>query len=118
LFLRLEKASTDKKEGNGKKRKRVDDDDEDDEDDLTGSAWNTGDVGGFECYIEVEDDENAEAAEVFKIDQNTQTTSQLKYRKPNEMIGEEEPSLLSVSAGFNVLNLVMRDDRVMRYVRS
>lgn len=40
-------------------------DEEEDEEDDYGVLWDSGDVGGFECFIEVDQDaENAEAAEV------------------------------------------------------
>ena len=39
---------------------------DDDEGDDYGVLWDSGDVGGFECFIEADQDaENAEAAEVF-----------------------------------------------------
>lgn len=63
-------------------------------------AWEGGDAGGFECYIEAdEDSESAEAAEVYR---------------PG---AEEEGSLLSVSPGFNVMSLVLRDEGIMRFVK-
>lgn len=71
-------------------RERADDD-----------SWESGDVGGFECYIESsETSDTAEAAEV--------------YRAKDE---EDEESLLSVSPSHNVLSLVMRDQNVMRFVK-
>lgn len=43
-----------------------DDDDDDDEEDDYGVLWESGDVGGFECFIEADQDaDNAEAAEVL-----------------------------------------------------
>jgi len=63
--------------------------------------WQSGDVGGFECYIEADGQDSAEAAEVYKTDYSE----------------EEEPLLLSVSAACNTLSLVMRDSGVMRFVK-
>lgn len=87
---------------------------DDDDDNLALDLWESGDVGGFECYIEADMKQSAEAAEVYR------TTS---ADKPDNGIqgdgdGEEsEESLLSVSAGNNVLNLVMRDENVMRFIK-
>jgi Rps23 Pro-64 3,4-dihydroxylase Tpa1-like proline 4-hydroxylase len=82
-----------------------DDEEEDEEDDDRRDLWASGDVGGFECYIEA-DDESPDASEVYM----TQVTA-------NKQAAEEESSLLSVSAGFNMLNVVLRDQRVMRFVK-
>jgi Oxoglutarate and iron-dependent oxygenase degradation C-term len=60
-------------------------------------------IGGFECYIisdTVEGDATA-AAEVYKADGDGEDA-------------DPEESLLSVSPGGNVLNLVMRDQGIMR----
>jgi prolyl 3-hydroxylase /prolyl 3,4-dihydroxylase len=57
-------------------------------------------IGAFECYIVADASDTAEAAEV--------------YRSDNQ---EEEESLLSVSPGNNILSLVMRDQQVMRFVK-
>jgi hypothetical protein len=65
---------------------------EPDEDDL---VWQSGDCGGFECYIAAEDEE--EAADEYNQDDDTE--------------------LLSVSASFNTLSLVYRDPGTMRFVK-
>ena len=63
--------------------------------------WDSGDVGGFECYIAAEDDTDADAtAEVYKAEGD-----------------DEDGDLLSVQAGCNVLNIVMRDQGVMKFVK-
>ena len=87
-----------------------DDDDEDEEEDEESEEdhefrdlWASGDVGGFECYVEADED-SPDASEVY------QTTA-------NKAGQEKETSLLSVSAGFNVLNVVLRDAGVMRFVK-
>lgn len=78
-----------------------DEEDDDEDDDEEGNLWASGDVGGYECYIEADESEGAEggAAEVYRSGDGG---------------GEEgeEGSLLSVSPGFNVLSLVMRDEKV------
>ena len=67
---------------------------------LTGSdddaLWASGDVGGFECYIAAEDDDN-EADEEYDA--------------------ENDAELLSVSACNNTLSLVYRDPGTMRFVK-
>ena len=79
------------------------DDDEDEEDAGEQDAWASGDVGGFECYVEADGSgDSAEAAEV--------------YKGPGAE-GDDEPELLSLSPGPNVLSLVMRDAEVMRFVK-
>eukprot|EP00603_Paraphysomonas_imperforata_P004548 CAMPEP_0114423178 /NCGR_PEP_ID=MMETSP0103-20121206/6010_1 /TAXON_ID=37642 ORGANISM="Paraphysomonas imperforata, Strain PA2" /NCGR_SAMPLE_ID=MMETSP0103 /ASSEMBLY_ACC=CAM_ASM_000201 /LENGTH=708 /DNA_ID=CAMNT_0001591823 /DNA_START=53 /DNA_END=2179 /DNA_ORIENTATION=+ len=66
--------------------------------------WDGGDVGGFECYIAAEDDTDADAtAEVYKSEK--------------EGDENEDGDLLSVQAGCNVLNIVMRDEGVMKFVK-
>jgi Rps23 Pro-64 3,4-dihydroxylase Tpa1-like proline 4-hydroxylase len=81
--------------------------DERNDDDLEdqGEGWESGDVGGFECYIEAEiekegENKDNEAAEVYKSHDT-----------------DKEESLLSVTPGCNVLSLVMRDQEIMRFVK-
>ena len=57
-----------------------------------------GDVGGFECYIEADDDET-------------------KVEAPDEYNPDDESELLSVSAGFNTLSIVFRDPGTLRFVK-
>lgn len=59
-------------------------------------AWQLGDAGGFECYIEADDDKG-EAADEYSADDDT--------------------PLLSVSACNNTLSLVFRDPGTMRFVK-
>mmetsp|Transcript_34146 Transcript_34146/g.73798 ORF Transcript_34146/g.73798 Transcript_34146/m.73798 type:complete len:689 (-) Transcript_34146:8-2074(-) len=105
-------------EGLGRAKEEEDDDEDEDEDDEDDDdeeeeqmeedyedAWDGGEVGGFECYIEAEEDpENAEAAEVYR---------------PEKDKGAEdaETSLLSVSPCNNTLNLVLRDEGVMKFIK-
>ena len=63
------------------------------------AIWESGDVGGFECYIaadEGEDDDNGPEAEYDD---------------------EDDTRLLSVSASNNTLSLVYRDPGTMRFVK-
>lgn len=60
--------------------------------------WQSGDFGGFECYIAAdEEDEEAVAADEYNEDDDTE--------------------LLSVSASNNTLSLVYRDPGTMRFVK-
>jgi prolyl 3-hydroxylase /prolyl 3,4-dihydroxylase len=90
-----------------------DDEEEEDEEEefpLTAAElWASGDVGGFECYIEADSKNTAEAAEVY------QTKSKGKDKEGDAE--EDDTKLLSVSAGNNVLSLVMRDEDVMRFIK-
>jgi prolyl 3-hydroxylase /prolyl 3,4-dihydroxylase len=73
----------------------------DDADDEEAELWESGDAGGFECYIEA--DEDADAAATAEV-----------YRSSNE---DDESELMSIQAGNNVLNIVMRDTGVMRFIK-
>lgn len=57
--------------------------------------WETDELGGYDCYMEPDEQEDAAV-----------------YRA-NESGG----ALLSVSAAFNVLNLVVREESVMRFIK-
>lgn len=101
-------------------------DEDDDDDEEEGGVWSSGDVGGFECYIAADStEETAEAAEVFQSGYGT-TQSKPKQKnkgtskdddEENDDEEEEDTSLLSVTPGFNVLSLVLRDDKVMRFIK-
>jgi Rps23 Pro-64 3,4-dihydroxylase Tpa1-like proline 4-hydroxylase len=67
------------------------------------ALWDSGDAGGFECYIAADDDEDAEAAAV--------------YKSMGEESDDEGDQLLSVSPAANVLSLVMRNENIMRFVK-
>ena len=60
--------------------------------------WESGEVGGFHCYIEAED-EAEEAAEV--------------YQGAQQISDDDGGILLSVSPSFNTLSLALRDEGVM-----
>lgn len=62
------------------------------------AMWAEGEVGGFECYIEAEEDAVAEASDVFRMD-------------------DDDGPLLQVLARSNTLSIVLQDERVMRFVK-
>jgi prolyl 3-hydroxylase /prolyl 3,4-dihydroxylase len=63
--------------------------------------WDSGDIGGYECYIEADTDvESAATAEIYRVNDP-----------------EDDTELLSVQAGFNRLNIVLRDTEVMKFVK-
>lgn len=126
------KAETEKKK-KGKKSsvsisKESDDDEEEEvvveeenEEEDYAIQWDGGDVGGFECFIEADDDaETAEAAEVYRQEKEEEageeeekdmtTADKTKNRK-------EQSTLLSVSARTNSLSLVLRDEGIMKFVK-
>jgi hypothetical protein len=74
-------------------------------------AWESGDVGGFECYIEADDidddDRNGEKG-------GTGKTGNGPADEYNE---DDDTELLSVSASNNTLSLVYRDPGTMRFVK-
>mmetsp|Transcript_7987 Transcript_7987/g.12224 ORF Transcript_7987/g.12224 Transcript_7987/m.12224 type:complete len:567 (-) Transcript_7987:279-1979(-) len=64
------------------------------------AVWESGDCGGFECYIEADDD-----------------TEDGKTEAADEYNDEDDSELLSVSACNNTLSLVYRDPGTMRFVK-
>jgi len=64
------------------------------------SNWEDEDVGGFECYIEKDEDSALEASAVYK-----------------QSINVEDGPLVNFQASFNTLCLVCRDEGVMRFVK-
>jgi hypothetical protein len=81
-------------DNNGEEKQSDKEPTEPDEDDI---IWQSGDCGGFECYIAADDEEETEAADEYNQDDDTE--------------------LLSVSASFNTLSLVYRDPGTMRFVK-
>ena len=65
-------------------------------------AWASGEVGGFETYIEAEDEGDADAA-VYDGDAGEG--------------GDEGGDLLSVEAQHNCLSIVLRDPGTLRFVK-
>lgn len=68
--------------------------------------WQSGDYGGFECYIEADDDEEGEG-----------TQGGAAAGPADEYNEDDDTELLSVSASNNTLNLVYRDQGTMRFVK-
>ena len=75
----------------------------DDEGHFKSSSWDFGEVGGFECYIAADEEGEAGGAATDEV-----------YNAAAE---EDEDELLSVSATFNTLSLVHRDEGLMRFVK-
>ena len=67
-------------------------------DDAARDNWLSGDYGGFECYLEAEEDGVGDVA--------VYTTGD----------GDDGP-LVSVHAVSNTLSLVLRDEGVMRFIK-
>jgi len=62
------------------------------------AAWECGEVGGFEAYLLADDEEDA-PAEVYRA------------------AADEDSGVLNVGAAANCLNLVLRDEGLMRFVK-
>ena len=90
-----------------------DDDEDDEEDDEKEDLWDSGDVGGYECYIAAEE-EALEAAEVFEREVEDEGDDE---HQDASSTGSGDDQLLSISAGHNVLSLVMRNENIMRFVK-
>lgn len=76
-------------------------------DDLPDEAdllWQSGDVGGFECYIAADDDGD-------EANGGKDSTPDESYN------AEDDTELLSISASNNTLSLVYRDPGTMRFVK-
>jgi len=70
------------------------------------AMWESGDIGGFECYIEADDD-----------DEENETQGKAAASAADEYNEEDDTELLSVSASNNTLSLVYRDPGTMRFVK-
>ena len=96
------------------------DSDEEEEEAEADDSWEGGDVGGFECYVAAEDDAaEVGASEVYQVatdSDQAESTAQKKTSKKSQGL-EDENELLSISAGFNVLSIVVRDEKVMKFVK-
>jgi prolyl 3-hydroxylase /prolyl 3,4-dihydroxylase len=75
------------------------------------NVWESGDVGGFECYIEADDDDNNNN----KSNNNKESTN--KSAADEYTDDDDGTELLSVSASNNTLSLVYRDPGTMRFVK-
>jgi len=68
-----------------------------DSDEAARTAWDSGEVGGFEAYLLADEDED-KPAEVYRG-------------------GDDDTGVLNVSPASNTLNLVLRDEGLMRFVK-
>mmetsp|Transcript_24250 Transcript_24250/g.57223 ORF Transcript_24250/g.57223 Transcript_24250/m.57223 type:complete len:725 (+) Transcript_24250:182-2356(+) len=89
-----------------------------DDTDYDRAMWESGDTGGFECYIEADDED-------LDDDHDAPAGSEAEGAKPkakgagaaDEYNEEDDTELLSVSASNNTLSLVYRDPGTMRFVK-
>eukprot|EP00536_Pseudo-nitzschia_multiseries_P003813 jgi/Psemu1/318257/estExt_fgenesh1_pm.C_600005 len=89
------------------------------------AVWESGDTGGFECYIEADmddnddnddDGENQQAPAAAAANSNGKTAA-AAAAAADEYNEEDDTELLSVSASNNTLSLVYRDPGTMRFVK-
>jgi prolyl 3-hydroxylase /prolyl 3,4-dihydroxylase len=64
-------------------------------------VWQSGDCGGFECYIAADEEEDSDTEKIAADEYNA----------------DDDTELLSVSASNNTLSLVYRDPGTMRFVK-
>ena len=82
------------------------------------AMWESGDIGGFECYIEADlDDENEEEQVGGETENNGAPPVRSSSGAADEYNEEDDSELLSVSASNNTLSLVYRDPGTMRFVK-
>jgi len=80
--------------------------------------WQSGDVGGFECYIAADDDDDADQDDSEGAAKGSASRSGSNKKGPADEYNEDDDTeLLSVSASNNTLNLVYRDPGTMRFVK-
>ena len=80
------------------------------------AMWESGDIGGFECYIEADiDDEEEDNSEGDGAEETGEPRS--SKGAADEYNEEDDTELLSVSASNNTLSLVYRDPGTMRFVK-
>lgn len=77
------------------------------------AMWESGDIGGFECYIEadIDDDEKDVGTDGIEDPDDASGGAADEYNE------EDDTELLSVSASNNTLSLVYRDPGTMRFVK-
>jgi Rps23 Pro-64 3,4-dihydroxylase Tpa1-like proline 4-hydroxylase len=73
-------------------------------------AWESGDIGGFECYIEAEDESDVAS-------RDGKGTGRSESGPADEYNEDDDTELLSVCASNNTLSLVYRDPGTMRFVK-
>ncbi|VEU39134.1 unnamed protein product [Pseudo-nitzschia multistriata] len=98
------------------------------------AMWESGDIGGFECYIEADIDEDEDmdmqdggdgSSQQQPVDGESGATDAAAASKPSskghqaadEYNEDDDTELLSVSASNNTLSLVYRDPGTMRFVK-
>ena len=70
--------------------------------------WQSGECGGFECYIEADDEEE---------EGENDTKGGTKAGPADEYNPDDDTELLNVSASNNTLSLVYRDPGTMRFIK-
>mmetsp|Transcript_21810 Transcript_21810/g.30612 ORF Transcript_21810/g.30612 Transcript_21810/m.30612 type:complete len:579 (-) Transcript_21810:185-1921(-) len=84
------------------------------------SAWESGDVGGFECYIAADEGDTHDTKSTTATN-NNDDHDDVDLKQGNdasdEYNEEDDTELLSVSASNNTLSLVYRDPGTMRFVK-
>ena len=68
------------------------------DDSMSSASWADGECGGFEAYLLADEDEDG-PAEVYR------------------QVQDDDSGVLNVSAGFNALSIVLRDEGLMRFVK-
>ena len=90
-------------------------------------SWEGGDVGGYECYIETQEEEAFDSLNA-SIEPSTESTtepsteptsSSTSARKTSKKsTGEaDDNELITIPANSNVLSLVLRDQQVMKFIK-
>ncbi len=83
------------------------------------AMWESGDIGGFECYIEADIDDDYEEGMNDGGEETNESAPPRSSSKgaADEYNEEDDTELLSVSASNNTLSLVYRDPGTMRFVK-
>jgi hypothetical protein len=79
-------------------------------------TWQTGKWGGFECYMAPHDDDDDDPA-VYRSGYSKKAKKPADDDEDIDMEDEDDSTLLTVQASFNRLLLVLRDERVMHFVK-
>jgi hypothetical protein len=78
--------------------------------------WQSGECGGFECYIEADDDDEEDEKEE-NDDNEAKGNNHKKAGPADEYNPDDDTELLNVSASNNTLSLVYRDPGTMRFIK-
>jgi prolyl 3-hydroxylase /prolyl 3,4-dihydroxylase len=81
--------------------------------------WQSGDCGGFECYIAADDDDDDDVVdgEDENVDNATKKGSSAAVAADEYNADDDDTELLNVSASNNTLSLVYRDPGTMRFIK-